>query len=123
MANKFKYLTTEEIVLMHDEIIKETGGYAGLISRGNLDFIVSQMQIPQDIARKATTLLFGILSSHPFLDGNKRTAIASVEIFLKRNNKRLEAANQELWDVVHKVSEGKLKFEEVVNWIKDRIRD
>lgn len=115
-------ITTEEIVKIHDEIIKKTGGHSGMISYGNLDFTVSQMKIPKSVERKATTLFYGILTSHPFIDGNKRTAIASIEIFLEKNNKKFIPKDKELWDIVHSVSTGKLKFEEVVVWIKKNIK-
>ncbi len=36
-----KYLTTQEILQIHDDIIKETGGHSGILSYGNLDFIVN----------------------------------------------------------------------------------
>lgn len=84
-----EYLTVEEIVAIHDEIIKET---------------------------------FGIITSHPFIDGNKRTAISSTETFMRENGHEFIANDEELWDIVHKISEGKLKFRKVVFWIKDRIK-
>jgi len=123
MNKKVKYLTTDEIVAIHDEIIKETGGYEGIISYGNLDFTVSQMQIPKDIVRKAAILFNGILTSHPFLDGNKRTALECMKTFLFLNGRGFSADEKDIWDKVHSISEGKLKFDEVVNWIKKNIGD
>ncbi len=117
-----KYITADETAKIHDEVIKETGGHTGMISRSNLDFLVDQMEIPKSIERKAATLFYGILTSHPFVDGNKRTAIASIEIFLRENKKELIAEDEELWDIVHRISSEKLKFEEVVNWIKKKIK-
>lgn len=116
------YLTTDEIVQIHDTIIEETGGHSGIISYGNLDFISNQAKIPKTIERAATILFYGILTSHPLVDGNKRTAIASLETFLKENDKEIIASDKELWEVVHSISEGKLKFEETVNWIKKNIK-
>ena len=120
---KIVYLSTEEIVAIHHEIIKETGGYEGIISYGNLDFLVSQMQIPKDIFRKAAILFYGILTSHPFLDGNKRTALESMKTFLFINGKGFLADEDDIWDKVHSISEGKLKSDEVVNWIKKNAGD
>ncbi len=117
-----RYITTEEIVKIHDEIIKETGGHSGIISYSNLDFLVDQMEIPKNIERKAATLFYGILTGHPFVDGNKRTAIASMETFLKENNREFIVKDEELWDVVHKISNEKLKFEETANWIRKNIK-
>jgi death-on-curing protein len=115
------YLTVEEIIAIHNEVIKETGGHEGIISQGNLDFIVSQMHILHDIVRKATILLYGILINHPFLDGNKRTALESMKTFLSINGRKFSASEEELWDKLHLISEGKLKFEEVIKWIKEVI--
>jgi len=109
-------ITVEEVVEIHDRIIKESGSYSGIISYGNLDFIVSQMEIPKSIERKAATLFYGILTKHPFLDGNKRTALVSTQTFLNENNKRFLATDEQLWEIVHEISEGKLKFADVINW-------
>ncbi len=112
------YLTIEEIKEGHEEIIKETGGHSGILSFGNLDFLVSQSKIPKEIERAAAVLFFGILTGHPFVDGNKRTAVAVLEALLRKNNKKLLADEKEIWKIVHEVSEGKFAFEEVVIWIK-----
>ncbi len=117
-----KYLTTEEIISIHNEIIKSTSGHSGIMSYGNLDFIVSQMEISKDIIRKAATLLFGVLTKHPFTDGNKRTALESMKTFLYLNGKEFVATEDDVWDNLHKISEVKLKFEEVVSWIKKNVK-
>ena len=67
-------------------------------------------------------MFYGILTSHPFVDGNKRTGVIVVDTFLKENAKGFIAEEDELWDIIHKVSTGKLKFEEVVNWIRENIK-
>jgi len=51
-----KYLTTEEVVAIHNEIIKRSGGHTGVLNLSNLDFIISQMEIPKDLLRKASIL-------------------------------------------------------------------
>ena len=66
-----EYLTTEEIIKIHDDIIKETGEHSGIISYGNLDFLIDQARIPKSIERVAAVLFYGILTSHPFVDGIK----------------------------------------------------
>lgn len=105
-----KYLTTQEILQIHDDIIKETGGYAGILSYGNLDFIVNQMEIPKTIERAATVLFYGILTSHPFVDGNKRTGLEIMKTFLYMNGKKFVAKDNDVWNNLHDISEGKLKF-------------
>ncbi|MBI2547095.1 MAG: type II toxin-antitoxin system death-on-curing family toxin [Candidatus Aenigmarchaeota archaeon] len=117
-----KYLTTQEILHIHDDIIKETGGHGGILSYGNLDFIVNQMKIPKTIERSAIVLFYGILTSHPFVDGNKRTGLESMKTFLYLNGKRFVAEDNDIWSKVHDTSEGKLKFEEIINWIKKSVK-
>ncbi len=118
---ELKYLTTEEIVDIHNEIIKETGGHTGVISLGNLDFIVSQIEIPRSMERKAATLLYGILTSHPFADGNKRTAFESMKVFLRLNGRSFEDDEEDLWNKLHEISSGTLKFEETVKWVSGKV--
>lgn len=117
-----KYLTTEEIVAIHDEIVKETGGHSGILSGGNLDFIVSQTEVPRSLERKSATLFYGILTKHPFVDGNKRTALEAMKTFLHLNGKSFIATDDDVWNNLHSISEGKLKFEEVVSWIKENTK-
>lgn len=119
---EIKYLTTEEIVAIHDEIIKSSGGHTGMINMSNLDFVVSQVEIPKDLVRKAATLFFGILTSHPFVDGNKRTAFESMKTFLYLNDKEFSSEEGDAWNKLHEISEGKLKFQEVLNWIKENVK-
>ena len=119
---EIKYLTTEEVVAIHDEIIKSSGGHTGMINLSNLDFVVSQVEIPKNFVRKAATLFFGILISHPFVDGNKRTALESMNAFIRLNGKRFVSDNEETWNRLHQVSEGKLKFEEALQWIRGNIK-
>ena len=118
---EINYLTTEEIIKIHDEIIKETGGHSVILSKGNREFIVSQVEITKTVERKAVILFHGILTKHPFVDGDKRTALEAAKVFLCLNGKTFKATEDELWTNLHDISEGKLKFEEVVIWIKERV--
>lgn len=117
---EIKYLSTEEVIEIHNKIIDATGGHKGILSEGNLDFIISQMRIPRNIFGKATILFNGILTNHPFVDGNKRTGLEALKTFLYLNDKKFVANDEDIWVKVHEVSEGKLKFEEIVNWIKEK---
>lgn len=61
-----------------------------MISEGNLDFILTKVKDTNlSIERKAITLLYDLITAHPFLDCNKRTAFVAMQIFLKRNGKEL----------------------------------
>ena len=99
-----KCLTTEEVMQIHDDVIKETGGHIGVLSYGNLDFIANQMEIPKTVERVATVLFYGILTSHPFVDGNKRTALESMKTFLYLNGKEFAAKDDDIFNKFHNLS-------------------
>ncbi len=115
---KIIYLTTDEIVEIHNKIIEETGGHSGVLSLGNLDFLVSQSEIPKDLYRAIEILFYGILTGHPFVDGNKRTAFECLDVFLRLNGKSLIATKEDLWKALHEISEGKLDAEKSIAWLK-----
>ncbi len=79
------YLSTEEV-----KGINKLLGCKGMISEGNLDFILAEVKDASiSVERKAVTLLYDIIIAHPFLDCNKRTAFVAMQVFLKRNGKEL----------------------------------
>ena len=112
------YFTAEEIIEIHDKIIEKSGGHSGILSAGHLDFNISKSKIPKDMFRSISILFFGILTSHPFVDGNKRTAFECLDVFLKLNSKLLIAKEADVWRVLHEASEGKIPFEKIIEWIR-----
>ena len=59
-----------------------------------------------------------LIKNHPFIDGNKRTAITSAGIFLQRNGYILETAQRELEQFTLSVATGKASFEDAVKWFR-----
>ena len=116
-----KYLTLEEIVQIHEKLIEQFGGETGIVDKNILDFITSKVQSSKgDIYRKATILLHDIISSHPFIDGNKRTAIETAKIFLRENGKMLELKDiNKTGEYINSIAEGKKNLMSIENWIKE----
>lgn len=56
-----RYLETEEIMRIHEDIIQESGGYSGMLSYSKLDFAVAQAKLSKDLDRAAATLFYGII--------------------------------------------------------------
>ena len=87
-----KYLTIEEIVQIHDKLIEQFGGEKGIVDKGGLDFIVNKVQSAKtEIYHKAAMLLYEIIITHPFVDGNKRTAAAYIMAMLEDFKYRYDA--------------------------------
>ncbi len=112
-----KHLTTDEIIKIHDKIIKESGGHTGIINYGNLDFTVSQVKTTKGLNKKVAVLLFGIVARHPFLDGNKRTGVIAAETLLLLNDKKFNASDKDIWIKLHNISQGEINISRIKDWL------
>ncbi len=108
-----KFLTIEEILWLHDDQIASFGGTTGVRDLGLLDSALSQPKasfggelLHPTIAEQAAAYLYHLAMNHPFVDGNKRTALASMEAFILANGYRLELTNNEVYELVLNVVEG-----------------
>ncbi len=87
-SESIRYLSAADIHDIH-ELIVETSAEttAGISSPGDLEYAVEHMQeghfgqVPESLHEKAFQLLRLITANHPFVDGNKRTALMSIRIF------------------------------------------
>ncbi|MBI4174733.1 MAG: type II toxin-antitoxin system death-on-curing family toxin [Candidatus Aenigmarchaeota archaeon] len=119
-----KYLTKEEIIRIHNEIIENFGGTEGLLNEGLLEIVMEQMKVSKDIIQKSITLLFGIIKNHPFIDGNKRTALESFYTFLNYNSIhfKIEDINK-AEDIILKIAKDEISKNLVRKWIEDITSD
>jgi len=120
-----KYLTAEQALFIHSRIIDETGGAHGVRDVGLLQSAVSRPQatfggndLYPDVISKAAALMESLARNHPFLDGNKRTAIAATGIFLARNGLRFEATQKELVQFALDMAVKNISNEEAAAWLK-----
>lgn len=106
-------------------MIKRFGGSGGLRDLGLLESTVGRPQASFDgddlyktIFDKAAALFQSLLKNHPFVDGNKRTALASSGIFLKINGYRLTNTHEEEVEFAVSVDNQNLSFEEIAQWLE-----
>jgi death-on-curing protein len=115
------YPTSEEIV----EINKKIGANGAMINRNNLEFTLEKARNAKTLFRKATIILEGIITGHPFVDGNKRTAFITMELFLKKNGKELEhsKADEHLMErILYDIAENKIKEESIERVLSELIK-
>lgn len=74
------------------------------------------------IIEKASALGFSLIKNHPFLDGNKRTGHAAMEIFLVLNGMEIDASIEEQERVVLLLASGDLGREEFTEWLRLNLR-
>ena len=96
------WLLEETIVAIHHRQIAEHGGSEGLRDEGLLSSALARLQNlfaysepSPDLAALAAAYAFGIARNHPFMDGNKRTALIAARTFLLLNSVDLKASQDE----------------------------
>lgn len=119
-----RYLTLNEVLTLHDRVIAQTGGSFGVRDIGRLESSLAQPRMTFDgvelyptLVEKAATLGFSIIQNHPFLDGNKRTGHAAMEIFLFLNGFEIQSSIDEQEKVVLQVASGKMSREQFSGWV------
>ena len=73
------------------------------------------------ISEKAASLGFSLIMNHPFVDGNKRTGHAAMEVFLKLNGFEIEAPIDEQEQVILQLASGELSRERFTDWVHTHI--
>ena len=119
-----KYLTKEEVIAIHEKILKETGGTSGVLNEGMIVLILDQMKVSDNLIQKSIVLLFGIIQNHPFIDGNKRTALESLYTFLNYNSVDCEIRDiNKTEEIILKIARNEISRNIVRKWITDMIGD
>jgi death-on-curing protein len=121
-----KYLTAEQVLFLHARLISETGGSHGVRDVGMLQSAVLRPQttfedqdLYPDIFSKSAALMHSLIQNHPFLDGNKRTAIAAAVLFLRINEYKFVATNQEVEVFTLSVARGERDLAEIATWLME----
>ena len=124
-----RYLTSEEVLRLHDRVIQRTGGSAGVRDRGALESAVAQPQMTfscndlyPTLPEKAATLCFSLAMNHPFVDGNKRTAHAAMEVFLILNGFEIRSSVDDQEAMMLSLATGILKREGLTEWLEQQVR-
>jgi death-on-curing protein len=123
----FLFLTLDEVLVAHDEQIRLFGGASGirdlsllLSAMGNVEATFGGVFLHETMFEMAAAYLYGICRNHPFVDGNKRTALSAALTFLDTNRIELHADENELVDLVISVAEGKISKAGVAVFLEDR---
>lgn len=125
-----RWLTTTDVIEVHDEMIREFGGESGVLDAGRIDSAL-QLSLTSpvrghhpypSILHKAAHLLHSILVYHPFVDGQKRTGISTAFILLGVNGYHLWS--RDFMDEVHfaiHVAKGEFEVPEIARWLAGRV--
>ena len=119
-----KVLTKRQILLLHRQLIEQTGGSDGIRDEGLLD---SAMVAPfqsfdnadayPSLQQKAARLCFGLVKNHPFIDGNKRIGAHAMLVFLAVNGVELTYTQTQLSDIILQVAADEKDYPDLLDWL------
>ena len=113
---------------IHGELIVEHGGAPG-VRAGGEHLIESALARHRqrfdyseeaDLPELAAAHLYGLTKNHGYVDGNKRIGFAAAATFLLLNGVRLTASEEEAYDAVIRVADGRLSAADLAEWIRGR---
>ncbi len=115
-------LTVEKIIEIHDEIILKFDGATGVLSESTLHFMVFRINKTRNIFRKAAIALHAIGSQHPFIDGNKRTALVVAENVLGQQGYYIAADEDIIVDFMLAVASYKSEPDKIEQWLREHVK-
>ncbi len=125
-----KLLTKRQIILLHDQLIDETGGAHGIRDEGLLESaVLTPMQTFEgtelfpSVEEKAARLGYGLVKNHAFVDGNKRIGAHAMLVFLAVNGIRIEYTQKELSDIILQVASGEKDYTDLLLWLRSHTVD
>ena len=121
---------TTPVLFLHSRLIEETGGAQGL---RDLPMLLSALGRPQatfddhelyiDLFAKTAALLDSLIRNHPFIDGNKRTAIAAAALFLRMNDYHLVVDNDEMLNFTLACAQSQIDLVLMTAWLQKYSRE
>ncbi|HEV2351123.1 MAG TPA: type II toxin-antitoxin system death-on-curing family toxin [Terriglobia bacterium] len=119
------YPSIEEVLLIHQRALRRFGGTSGIRDLGALESAIARPQSGyyNDVIEQAAALLESLSQNHPFLDGNKRTAISVTAAFLRVNGYRLEFEDHEAYHfLINLYEQNQFRFDALEKWLRNHAR-
>ncbi|WP_195450861.1 type II toxin-antitoxin system death-on-curing family toxin [Anaeromassilibacillus sp. 1001302B_160321_C8] len=117
-------LSKKQVLALHSDLIREFGGTEGIRDEGLLESALAAPFQTFDgepaypsLQAKAARLGFGLVSNHPFVDGNKRTGAHVMLVFLALNGVELCYGQEDLISIFLSVASGMSDWRDLQRWI------
>lgn len=118
------WLTKEQLIYLHSELTKETGGSDGLRDEGILESAINSpfqtydsIDLFPSVIGKAVRLACGLTQNHPFIDGNKRIGAHAFLLVLALNGIKIDYTQEELSDIFLQLASGIISFDGLHEWV------
>ena len=128
MPTKILWIRQDTVIAIHEAQIAEHGGHIGLRDQGLLESglarprtLASYADPVPDVPTLAALYGLAIIKNHPFIDGNKRTALVIIELFLNLNGYQLTASDRECFEAILGVA-GERNAKSFSSWVQEHAR-
>lgn len=119
-----RWVPLRAVTAFQAELISEHGGLQGPARQGDLEAALSRpvhLQVyspnPPSLARLAAAYGSALARGHCFPDGNKRIALAIIDVFLRMNGHELTADEVDAASTIQLLAAGEISEEELADWI------
>lgn len=117
-----RFLGFDEVLAIHEEILDRDGGTPGYLNLGSVDSALYRVRWgpffgQPRLVDRAALLMRGICQDHPFVDGNKRTALACSGTFLALNDHHLAHTSNEAIQLMLDVAQDRLDLDAMAAWL------
>jgi death-on-curing protein len=120
--NAVVFLSRDEALAIHSVLLERFGGPPGVRDLGLLESALYRPRTGHyaDLAEMAAALFESLIMNHPFVDGNKRVAFFTTDVFLRMNGYKLMVDA----DKAHRFLIGLLEnhrctFDELLPWLRE----
>ena len=119
-----KKLSKEQILLLHSQLIQQTGGSDGVREYALLESALETpfqgfggSELCPTVQAKAARLGYGLIKNHCMIDGNKRIGAHAMLVFLALNGIEISYTQKELYEIILQVAAGESEYDDLLSWI------
>lgn len=119
------FITPEQAIKYHAKLLAKIGGIPGIRDKKLLESAMAQPQMTtfgsyacKSIFEMEAAYCFHIAKNHPFIDGNKRTALLVTLVFLRKNGYKFKA-NTDLYALMVDIAASKITKERVATFFEE----
>ena len=120
-----RYLTMQEALYIHQELLNAYGGSPGIRDRGLIEASLLRPQTGyyRDLIEEAAALWESLTMNHGFIDGNKRVGFGCMEIFLDLNGYQLQCTSEEAIEFIyHHLQSGTFTKDNLDGWLRENTK-
>ena len=120
-----KYLSVDEVIIIHEYLIDEFGGASGIRDISALESALARPQSGhyKNVYEESAALMESLAVNHPFIDGNKRISFFATDIFLRLNGFYIDCDSETAHDFFIDLFESNnFKFKYLLPWLKKHIK-